>query len=87
MENVVQFAINQSVRGIPEGVPIAELSTIVESGTRALSEIERMAYEVQKNKIFNPTTLRRSWKEGVPSSEELIRKLTHGKLMKSLLNL
>lgn len=62
MANIAQIAVIQDVCGILEVVPTAEVATIADTGTRELTEIEKMAYVVQKNKVFNPTTLQMSWK-------------------------
>lgn len=82
MANTVQISTNQYVRAIPEGVPIAELATLANARTREFTKLEKMAYSVQKNKVFNPSTLKRRWVDEPTTYKELIRKLTRGKLLK-----
>lgn len=59
MANTPQVAINQNAQVVPEGVPIAEQATIARTGAREFMKLEKVAYSVQKNKVFNPTTLKR----------------------------
>lgn len=50
--------MDQDGHDIPVGVPLSELATIAAQSLRPLTEIERRTYAVQKNKIFNPSTLK-----------------------------
>lgn len=69
---------------ILEGVPLTELATIAAHNICPLTEIERRANVVQKNKLFNLSTLKIQWKDG-DEYMRLITKLTKAKLMKLLL--
>lgn len=59
MANIVGIATNQIVEGILDGAPVAEQATIARRGTRGLTDVEKMAISVQKNKIFNPSMLKK----------------------------
>lgn len=61
-------------------MPLAELATIARSNIRALTNIEMRAQTVKKNKVFNPSTLKKSWDDY--SYNQLATKLTKVKLIK-----
>lgn len=76
----VVIAQNQEIQNIPEGVPLAELATIAKSNSCALTNIEKRAQTVKKNKVFNPNTLKKSW--DAFTYNQLTSKLNKAKLMK-----
>lgn len=76
----VVITTNPQAVNIPKGIPLTELVKIDKSKTQVLTNKERRAIHVKKNKIYNPAILKKQWDPIF--FNQLTSKINKAKLMK-----
>lgn len=77
------MVVDKNVANVPKGVPMAELITIAKAHYLALTNVEKRAQTVKNNKVFNPTTLKKSW--DTFTYDQLATKFNKAKLIKFIM--
>lgn len=76
----VTIATDQCPINIPQCIRVSELVKINKARTHQLSNTEQRVIQVKKNKIYNPTTLKKQM--NLYNFDDLTRKINKAKLMR-----